>query len=288
MYCHFSLNLDGESNWRAGDRPEERGFALLTSGACAVVIFGLAGLAFDVGRMYITKNEAQTYADSAAVYAARQLNGTSAGITAADAAVAADPQAWGFATTAFTGTVTKYSVDGLTGWVTSSNVTSGNVPNIRYVQVTANVSNLPLYLIPVIGVGTTATVNAQAVAGITLEGTSAANPLYNGEIFPYSPIVNVDAYNSSQLPTTGDPYGYTVGQQYDLKWPGSASVGTLGANKVPCAGDNNQAMVNRENSGGQRVGRGCLQLRGEYLHGHRRQHGRRQSLYQSNRNPDDR
>ncbi len=32
-------------------------------------MFGMGGLAFDIGRMYITKNEAQSYADSAAVYA---------------------------------------------------------------------------------------------------------------------------------------------------------------------------------------------------------------------------
>ncbi len=97
------------------------------------------------------------------------------------------------------------------------------MPNIRFVRVTATVSNLPLYLLPVTGITNVATVKAQAIGGITLEGTSAANPLYNGEIFPYSPVANVDATNSSQLPTTGDPFGFTVGQQYDLKWPGSAS-----------------------------------------------------------------
>jgi hypothetical protein len=166
----------------------------------------------------------------------------------------ADPQAWNFATTAFTGTKTEYSVDGSTGWAISSLVSASNVRNVRYVRVTATVSNLPLYLIPVIGVTNAATVKAQAVAGITLEGTSAANPLYNGEIFPYSPIVNVDATNSSQLPTTGDPFGYTVGQQYDLKWPNSATVGTVGADKVPCAGDDNQAAVNREAPAGSAWG----------------------------------
>ncbi len=233
----------------------ERGFTLLTSGICAVLVFGMGGLAFDIGRMYITKNEAQSFADSAALYATQQLNGTAVnGPTAADAAVAADPQAWNFATTAFTGTTTEYSMDGSTGWATSGSVSTSNVPNIRYVRVTATVSNLPLYLLPVTGLTNVATVKAQAIGGITLEGTSAANPLYNGEIFPYSPIVNVDATNSSQLPTTGDPYGFTIGQQYDLKWPGSAAVGTLGANKVPCAGDNNQAMVNRETPAGSAWG----------------------------------
>ena len=235
-------------------RRGERGFTLLTTGICAFLIFGMAGLAVDVGRMYITKNEAQSYADSAALYAVQQLNGTSVGITAADTAVSNNPQKWGFSTNSFTGTTTEYSTDGSTGWATSGSVSTANVPDIRYVRVTANVTTLPLYLIPVIGVGNTATVRAQSVAGQTLEGTTAANPLYNGEVFPYSPIVNEDATNSSQLPTTGDPFGYTVGQQYDLKWPGSASVGTVGNNKVPCAGDDNQAAVNRESPAGSAWG----------------------------------
>src|ERR1700752_1060050 len=104
----------------SGRQHRRRGFTLLAAGVSAVAMFGMAGLAFDIGRMYITKNEAQSYADSAALYAAQQLNGASAGITAADAAGAADPQAWNFATTAFTGTTTEYSVDGSTGWATSS------------------------------------------------------------------------------------------------------------------------------------------------------------------------
>ena len=202
---------------------QESGFTLLAMAVCAVVLCGMAGLAIDVGRMYITKNEAQTYADSASLYAAQQLNGTTAGLTAADTAVANNPQAWGFATTAFSGTVTEYSTDGATGWATSGSVPSANVPNIRYVRVTASVSTLPLYFLPVTGVARTATVNARAVAGQVLEGTSSTNPIPNG-VYPYSPIANVDAINSSQLPSTGDPFGYTVGQQYDLKWPHSASV----------------------------------------------------------------
>jgi len=51
--------------------------------------------------MYITKNEAQSYADAAAVAAALKLDGTAAGLTAADAAVAASPNKWGFSTIAF-------------------------------------------------------------------------------------------------------------------------------------------------------------------------------------------
>lgn len=56
------------------------------------------------------------------------------------------------------------------------------------------------------------------------------------------------------MPTTGDPFGFTPGTQYDLKWPANASVGTLGNNKVPCAGDNNTQMVNRESGASSHLG----------------------------------
>lgn len=229
----------------------EAGFTVLVTAVSAVCIFGMAGLAVDVGRMYITKNEAQSYADSAALYAAQQLNGTSAGLTAADSAAANVPMKWGFGTAAFSGTVVEYSADGSTGWAASASV--ANPATISYVRVTSSVTNLPLYLLPVTGTSNTATVKAQAVAGQTLEGTSAANPLKN-DVFPYSPIANVDATNSSQLPTTGDPFGYTVGQQYDLKWPTNPQIGTAGNPTIPCAGDDNQAMINREAPSGSAWG----------------------------------
>src|SRR5579859_7567540 len=127
------------------------GFTLLAAAVCAGVLFGMAGLAIDVGRMYITKNEAQTYADSAALFAVMKLNGTSAGLTAADSAVANNTNKWGFNTTDFTGTIVEYSTDGATGWATSGAVTAANVPNVRYVRVTAVVNNMPLYLMPVTG-----------------------------------------------------------------------------------------------------------------------------------------
>src|SRR5438445_11304328 len=110
----------------------EQGFTLLASAVCSVVLIASAGLAVDMGRMYITKNEAQSYADAAAVSAALQLNGTAGGLTAADAAVTASPNSWNFATTAFSGTVKEYcsptvanpTCNGAAAaWLTSANAT---------------------------------------------------------------------------------------------------------------------------------------------------------------------
>ena len=257
-------------------KPGEKGFVLVACVVCAVVLFGMAGLAMDLGRMYITKNEAQSFADSAALYAAQQLDGTTTGISNADSAVAANPNMWNFGTTAFTGSIVEYSADGTTNWQTSDKVSAAQAASIAYVRVTPVVNNLALFFLPVTGTSTTATVKAQAVGGQVLLGCTSCLGTTGGSssaggtttsstggagssngspvLFPYSPIANVDATSSSGLPSTGDPFGFTPGVQYDIKWPGSATVGVLGHNGVPCAGDNNTAMVNRESAAGSAWG----------------------------------
>ena len=146
-------------------RKDQRGFTMVASAACAVLIFGMAGLAVDIGRMYITKNEAQSYADSAALYAALQLDGSAQGVNNADSAVSGNTNKWNFATTSFSGTVVEYSANGLNGWATSANVDSNQKKNMRYVRVTPTVSTLPLFFLPYIGTSTTATVKAQSIGG---------------------------------------------------------------------------------------------------------------------------
>jgi uncharacterized membrane protein len=38
-------------------RPRERGFVLVTVGVCLVAMMAMLGLAVDIGRMYIVRNE---------------------------------------------------------------------------------------------------------------------------------------------------------------------------------------------------------------------------------------
>jgi Flp pilus assembly protein TadG len=52
-----------------------------------VVIAGIAGFAVDAGRMYVARNELRSFADSAALSAAQELDGTSGGIVRARKAV---------------------------------------------------------------------------------------------------------------------------------------------------------------------------------------------------------
>jgi Flp pilus assembly protein TadG len=230
----------------------KRGVVLLSCGVCVVGLFGMAGLAIDIGRLYTAKNEAQGYADAAAIAAAQQLDGTAAGVTNADIAASASTNKWNFNTAGFSGTVVEYSTDGSTGWTASG---AAAPANLRFVRVTATINNVSLYFLPIIGTGSVSTVRTAAVAGQQLTASLA-----NG-IFPYSPIAHVMGSTAAAV-FAADPthnFGFTVGQQYDLKWPANAAVGSSGANKVPCDGDNAAAWVNRQNGSGPEIGEIMLQ-----------------------------
>src|SRR3954454_22228334 len=103
----------------------KKGFTLIASVASASMIFGAAGLAIDIGRVYIAKNEAQSFADSAALFGALEIDGTSDGLTRAESAVTNNVQKWNFATTAFSGTTTKFSVNGVDNWMARASISTG-------------------------------------------------------------------------------------------------------------------------------------------------------------------
>src|SRR6266481_1960423 len=85
----------------------ESGYVLVTMAGTAVALLAAVGLAVDIGRMFIAKNETQAYCDSAAMAATLKLNGLSTGITAATAVVASSKNAWNLDTAP----ITSYTVD---------------------------------------------------------------------------------------------------------------------------------------------------------------------------------
>jgi Flp pilus assembly protein TadG len=213
------------------DRGSEDGFVLLSAAAALILLLGMCGLAVDVGRMYITKNEAQAYADSAALNAATKLDGTATGIQNANAAVTASVNTWQFNTTSFAGTTVEFSQDGLTGW----NSSPSNPANYGYVRITATARNLGLFFLPVVGTPQQMNIVASAVAGQILVSGFTANT--NTGIFPFSPIAHADGVTSAQV-LANDPtgnFGFTAGQFYDMRWPSNPKINGKGANV--CAGD---------------------------------------------------
>jgi uncharacterized membrane protein len=62
----------------------------------AAGVLAVAGLAVDIGRVFIAKNEIQVACDAAALAAAGQLDGTINGLSRAQDAVSAMPNKWNF------------------------------------------------------------------------------------------------------------------------------------------------------------------------------------------------
>lgn len=199
-------------------RADKRGYILVATSLSFVFLLGVSSLAVDIGRMYIAKNEAQAYVDSAALAGAAQLDGTSGGITRATSAAGGDTGKWRFDTQPFSSITTSFATSS-TGTFTSS---PPNPPTgYNYVKVLVSV-NVPMYLARIL-TGPTATVAASAVAGATSIST-----LKSG-VFPFSPYTRswtgVQNGGVAQPDNASDPYGYQIGDNYTLRWgaPGNKS-----------------------------------------------------------------
>ena len=206
----------------ATKRSQRRGYVLLSVGAAAIVLMGAVGLAVDLGRMYIVKGEAQTFADSAALAAVLELDGSSAGITRANAAVTNNPNKNTFGTAAFSGTVVEYAQASTGAWTTNP----GNPAGYAFARVSATVS-VPIYFMSLAVSKSQTNVVASAVAGQVPKTT------FGQGLFPFSPY----AHN-----LTGPDFGLDIGKQYTLRWPSNPKWGN-GANANVCQGDNSNNMV---------------------------------------------
>jgi uncharacterized membrane protein len=91
---------------------KQRGFVLIAMSVTMLLLLAVMGLAFDVGRIYIARNEAQVFTDAAAMAAASKLDGTKAGVDLAREAVAKIPMRWNLGTQEFKGVVVEFSADG--------------------------------------------------------------------------------------------------------------------------------------------------------------------------------
>jgi putative Flp pilus-assembly TadE/G-like protein len=192
----------------------KRGFIILVTAVSLIVLVGMLGLAVDLGRVYIVKDEAQAFTDLAAIAAARHLDGKQAGIDNANAEVASSINGWNFGTQNFPAAIrtVEFGKSSTGPWFTAP---SGSLVGYAYVRVTVN-PVVDLSFLPATGSSYTQTVTARSVAGVV----PASFPL--GGYMPFTPF----AHNGA------DPnFGYTIGQEYSFRWPGNATKGNS------CAGD---------------------------------------------------
>jgi Flp pilus assembly protein TadG len=206
----MSMCVDSRMRVRSSVLPEsvhrKPGFALIAFSLALVLLLGSVGLSFDVGRMYVTKSEAQAFVDSAAIAATLQLDGTAAGITAARNAASATIKGWQFGTTSFAADTRTFDPandvefgKALGGpWSTNP---GAELPEYVCVRVTTRVS-LPMLLMPIVTRVDTASIAASAVAK-QIKETGASEG-----VFPFSPYAHPapNAYTpDAPLATIGYP-----------------------------------------------------------------------------------
>jgi uncharacterized membrane protein len=124
-----------------------------------LLLLAMVGMAFDLGRIYIARNEAQVFTDSAAMTAATKLDGTSAGLTRARDAVAKLPMRWNLGTQPFTGVVIEFSAGG-SRWETDPKVPSA----VNMARVTAPANGVDIIFLRAVGGPKSFTVPARSVA----------------------------------------------------------------------------------------------------------------------------
>ena len=202
----------------------KRGFTLLTTGACSIAMLGMLGLAVDLGRLYVAKNEMQAYTDSASMAAAVELDGTAAGITRAQTAVTNNTNRWNLGSTAFSGTQTQFATDASGPWQSSPASATG----VRFARVRAS-GTLSLYFLPAVSTPSTSNVSAVSVAG------QVSKQNFSEGLFPFSPI----SHNSAP-----PDFGFTRGQWYTLRWPSNPML-----DHNICAGDNAQPWLDHYEQG---------------------------------------
>lgn len=198
-------------------RRRRAGYVFIVMALSASVLFGMLGLGLDIGHVFIGKNEAQTYTDSASVSAALRLDGSIEGVQnaeseVANAAAVANRNAWNLSTARFPAaqTITEFSTAKNGPWL-DGKTAEGAPTGIAFVRVRSSVV-VPLFILPVV-----VSANSMNVAAATVAGQVPAKPTS----FPFTPM----AHN----PADTINFGFTVGQEYTFRWGAGFKNG--------CAGD---------------------------------------------------
>ncbi len=201
----------------------------------SIALIAVLGLAVDVGRMLIAKNETQAYCDAAALAGALALDGTTTGISTAITAAQSMPNKWNLNSTSVSSPTVLFGTSISGPWQSSPSPATG----FTFVQVSASVP-LNLYFLPIVVAQYTSNITATAIAAQV-----STNTIPQG-LAPYT-AVSTDP--------TGPNFGLVVGNSYDIQWPQfNGSRGGCSPtdpsrcfNSPPCSGDtlaSQMAVVN--------------------------------------------
>jgi Flp pilus assembly protein TadG len=236
-------------------RSSKSGFTLIASAICSFAVIGSTGLAVDLGRMYIAKNEVQAFADAAAIAAAQQLDGTTVGITRAQVAAQSVTNRWNLGTQLVTNVNVEFSQPDPAGGM---NFTWATAPNPATLYSVARVrANVPvtLFFMSALAGRNQSYVGAQAI------GAQTPVTSFKQGLFPFSPFGHMFEIGTG-VPCGANPQpgcrdqlsGLVVGNEYTLRWPSNPNPSSGGGGNM-CAGDRtdpvvSQRMIDMANSAG--------------------------------------
>ena len=189
-------------------------------------MLGMLGLTFDLGKMFIVKNELQTFADASAMAAVSYMDGTQTGIQSANSTATAGPlgtvrpNGYDFDTKAITNVTATFASQFNGQYDSYAVANSGATNTYRFIKVTAS-ATIPIFFLPVLpGVPVTYTLTARAIGG-QKENASPSG------LAPFMP----DGHDMADTKN----FGFVVGQEYTLKW---------GNGYTTCGGDTGFADPN--------------------------------------------
>ena len=200
---------------RIAKTQRERGYVLITMAVAAVALIGALGMAVDVGRAFIAKNETQAFCDEASMAAVLKLDGTSTGISNAKTAVANSTNAWNMDTTKVANPTVDFATSATGPWSANPSPATG----YTFARVQATVG-LPFYFAPVVTGSLTQNVYSVSIAA-QIPITS-----FSRGLAPYTVV--------STTPAAAN-FGLVLGSWYDMQWPNQNTANQF--NGKACPGD---------------------------------------------------
>jgi uncharacterized membrane protein len=142
----------------------QRGFVLIAMSITMLLLLAVMGMAFDLGRIYIARNEAQVFTDAAAMTAASKLDGTAAGIERARDAVKRLPMRWNLGTQEFTGVIIEFGHPGSQGDPAKWERDPKDPAQVTMARVTAPANSVEITFLRAVGGPNAFTVPANSTA----------------------------------------------------------------------------------------------------------------------------
>lgn len=229
---------------RNGANPRS-GVGVLLAAVSIVAMVGVLALCFDLARIYIAKNELQTYADAATLAATAELDGTVEGVERARMVGLNWPIKWQFGKEEVPLPAVYFSQYQNGPWFEFPPDPEG----VSFAHVVVE-GPVKLYFAPAFAItgapdgadgGTVAAAKSAAASGpggqedppsryeslksATVTGRAAGGQLRQTRIpqglLPYSPNAHLDGRPPVLNPNTGepDPFNWVLGRRYTFRWP---------------------------------------------------------------------